>query len=219
MFGISCAPEMYNKIIHQALGGLTGVSSIYDDIIVHGKNEEERCRNLELLLQRIQAKGLTLSVDKCHFNMPQIEFMGHILSEHGIGVAESKVTATRDARRPQIVSEVKSFMGLVNFTIRFIPNLATLGESLNRLMKKEQPFVWGKEQDAAFVKLKEVLTNASSLAYFDVNAKTQVIADACPVGLGAVLVQIQGEDYKIICYASVYCRISNADTLKRRKKR
>jgi hypothetical protein len=86
---------MYNKIIHQALSGLTGVSSIYDDIIVHGKNEEEHNRNLELLLQRIQAKGLTINVDKCHLNMPQIEFMGHILSEHGIGVAESKVTANR----------------------------------------------------------------------------------------------------------------------------
>ena len=97
MFGISCAPEMYNKIIHQALSGLTGVSSIYYDIIVHGKNEEELNQNLELLLQRIQPKGLTLSVDKCHFNMPQIEFMGQILSEHGIGVAESKVTAIREA--------------------------------------------------------------------------------------------------------------------------
>ena len=69
-------------------------------------------------------------------------------------------------------------------------------------MKKEQPFVWGKEQDAAFVKWKEALANASTLAYFDVNAKTQVIADANPVGLGAVLAQKQGEDYKIICYAS-----------------
>ena len=47
-----------------------------------------------------------------------------------------------------------------------------------------------------------VLANVSTLAYFDVNAKTQVIADASPVGLGAVLVQKQGEDYKIICYAS-----------------
>ena len=108
MFGISCAPEMYNKIIHRALGGLTGFSSIYDDIIVHGKNEEEHIRNLEILLQRTQAMELTLSVDKCHFNMPQIEFTGHILSEHGIGVAESRVTAIREARRPQTVSEVKS---------------------------------------------------------------------------------------------------------------
>jgi hypothetical protein len=69
-------------------------------------------------------------------------------------------------------------------------------------MKKEQPFVWDKEQNTAVVKLKEALANASTLAYFDVNAKTQVIADVSPVGLGAVLVQIQGEDYKIICYAS-----------------
>jgi hypothetical protein len=193
---------MYNKIIQQALSGLTGVISIYDDIIVHGKHEEEHNRNLELLLRRIQARGLTLNVDKCHFNMPQMKFMGHILSEHGIGVAESKVTAIREAQRPQTVSEVKSFIGLVNFMGRFIPNLATLGEPLNRLMKKEQPFVWGKEQDAAFVKLKEALTNASTLAYFDVKAKTRVIADASPVGLGAVIVQKQGEDYTIICCAS-----------------
>jgi hypothetical protein len=109
---------------------------------------------------------MTLNVDKCHFNMPQIEFMGHILSEHGIGVAESKVTAIREARRRQTVSEVKSVMELG----RFIPNLAMLGEPLNRLMKKEQQFVWGKEQDTAFVKLKEALVSASTLAYFDVNA-------------------------------------------------
>ena len=85
MFGIRCAPEMYNKIIHQALSGLTGVISIYDAIIVHGKHEKEHNRNLELLLQLIQARGLTLNIDKCHFNMPQIKFVGHILSEHGIG--------------------------------------------------------------------------------------------------------------------------------------
>jgi hypothetical protein len=90
----------------------------------------------------------------------------------------------------------KEFYGIGNF------HLATIGEPLNRLMKKEQPFVWGKEQDAAFAKLKEALANASTLAYFDVNAKTQVIAYVSPVGLGAILVQKQGEDYKIICYVS-----------------
>jgi hypothetical protein len=93
-------------LIHQALSGLTGVISIYDAIIVHGKHEKEHNRNLELLLQLIQARGLTLNIDKCHFNMPQIKFVGHILSEHGIGVAESKVTAIREARRPPTFSEV-----------------------------------------------------------------------------------------------------------------
>jgi hypothetical protein len=134
--------------------------------------------------------------------MERIEFMGHILSEHGIGVSESKVQAIKEARKPQTVTEVKSFMGLVNFTGRFIPNLATIAEPLNRLMRKNQPFSWGPEQDAAFEKLKPCLANNTNLAYFDVNAETQVIADASPVGLGAVLIQKQGEFHRIICYAS-----------------
>ncbi|CAC5425334.1 unnamed protein product [Mytilus coruscus] len=202
MFGISCAPEMYNKIIHQALGGLPGVNSIYDDIIVHGKSEEEHNRNLEQLLCRLLEKGLTLNIDKCQFNMERIEFMGHILSEHGIGVSDSQLQAIKEARKPQTVTEVKSFMGLVNFTGRFIPNLATIAEPLNRLMKKNKPFNWGPEQDDAFEKLKQCLANNTNLAYFDINADTQVIADASPVGLGAVLVQKQGDSHKIICYAS-----------------
>ncbi|CAC5368427.1 unnamed protein product [Mytilus coruscus] len=202
MFGISCAPEMYNKIIHQALGRLSGVNSIYDDIIVHGKSDKEHDHNLEQLLCRLEETGLPLNIEKCQFNMERIEFMGHILSEHGIGVSESKVQAVKEARKPKTVTEVKSFVGLVNFTWRFIPNLATIAEPLNRLMKKNKPFNWGPEQDDAFEKLKQCLANNTNLAYFDINVDTQVIADASPVGLGAVLVQKQGDSHKIICYAS-----------------
>ena len=183
---------------YQALSGLPGINSIYDDIVVHRKSEKEYNRNLEQLLCRLQEKD----IDKCQFNMERIEFMGHILSEHGIGVSESKVQAIKEARKPQTVTEVKSCMGLVNFTGRFIPNLATIAEPLNRLMRKNQPFSWGPEQDAAFEKLKPCLANNTNLAYFDVNAETQVIADASPVGLGAVLIQKQGEFHRIICYAS-----------------
>ena len=117
-FGISCAPEMYNKIIHQALCGLTSVSSLYDDIIVHGKNEEEHNRNLEL--QRIQAKGLTLNTDKCHFNMPQIEFMGHIYigtrnrssREQSYFYPLSAVTANRFGSKE--FYRIGKFHGLIN---------------------------------------------------------------------------------------------------------
>jgi hypothetical protein len=106
LFGISCAPEMYNKIIHQALSGLPGVNSIYDDIVVHGKFEEEHNRNLEELLCRLQEKGLTLNIDNCQFNMERIEFMGHTLSEHGIGVSESKLQAIKEARKQSLKKTV-----------------------------------------------------------------------------------------------------------------
>ncbi|XP_062613747.1 uncharacterized protein K02A2.6-like [Saccostrea cucullata] len=202
LFGVSCAPEMYNKIIQQTLGDLPGVNAIYDDVVVHGSTEQEHRRNLESVLKRLEDSGMTLNIEKCQFNMEKIDFMGYVLSEHGIGIADSKVQAIRSARTPQSVSEVRSFLGLVNFAVRFIPNLSTVAEPLNRLLRKDQSFAWGREQNEAFDKLKDCLANVSTLAYFDVNAKTQVIADASPVGLGAVLVQEQQGKPKIISYAS-----------------
>ncbi|XP_033760746.1 uncharacterized protein K02A2.6-like [Pecten maximus] len=83
MFGISCTPEMYQRI-KQALHGCTGVRNIFDDIIVHGKTKQELDENLEGLFVRLREKGLTLNDDNCKLNLQELEFMGHILSSKGI---------------------------------------------------------------------------------------------------------------------------------------
>ncbi|VDI17945.1 Hypothetical predicted protein [Mytilus galloprovincialis] len=202
MFGINCAPEMYNKVMSQVFQGLEGVRNIFDDVVVYGSTSNEHNDRLDAVLQRLEERGLTLNIVKCKFNMANIEFMGHMLSEHGIGVSQSKVEAIVNARRPESVSEIRSFLGLVNFVGRFIPNLATVAEPLHRLLHKETKFQWGPEQNDSFEKLKKGLVDASDLSYFSLKAKTQVIADASPVGLGAVLVQKQNDEYKVICYAS-----------------
>ena len=49
--------------------------------------------------------------DKCEFYMPSTEFMGHLLSEHGIGPTESKVQHILNARRAELAAEVRSFLG------------------------------------------------------------------------------------------------------------
>lgn len=81
-----------------------------------------------------------MNAGKCQFNMTHIEFMGHILSSHGIGMAKTKVDAIVNARRPETVSEVRSFLGLVNFSGPFIPNLATTAEPLRKLTRNNVPF-------------------------------------------------------------------------------
>ena len=202
MFGISCAPEMYNKLIHQALEGIEGVHSIFDDIVVHAGSTQEHDAILEKVLQRLSERGLTLNADKCQIGLDRIEFMGHVLSEHGISLAESKTEAVLNARRPESVAEVRSFLGLVNFSSRFIPDLATIAEPLRRLTKKSEPFEWGQQQEESFNRLKQELSNSCTLKYYDTSANTQVIADASPVGLGAVLVQEQDDQYRVISYAS-----------------
>ena len=201
MFGINCASEMYNKVMNQVFQGLEGAKNMFDDVFVHGATKEDYDKRLEDILKRLQEKELTLNIDKCNFNMDKIEFMGHMLSAHGIGVSQSKVDAVVQARRPESTSEVRSFLGLVNFVARFIPDLATKAVPLHRLLHKDAKFRWGPEQEKSFNQLKQSLVDASNLSYFDLNAETQVIADASPVGIGVVLVQKQNNEYKVICYA------------------
>ena len=202
MFGISSAPEVYQHVIQQALQDCEGVANISDDIIVHGRNTEEHDKRLQRVLERLKEKNLTLNAGKCRFHMTQMVFMGLVLTNNGIGPAEDKVKAIVDAREPQSASEVRSFLGLANYNARFIPDFATVAEPLRRLTKKGVRFEFGDEQRKAFNELKMRLSSAETLGYFDKDAKTLIIADASPVGLGAILIQEQQGRKRVISYAS-----------------
>ena len=201
-FGISMAPEIYQNVIHQVIADCEGTENISDDIIVHGRGTEEHDANLEKTMQRIREKGLTLNPEKCQFRMSELEFVGHTVSGRGISPTEARVKAVAEAEEPKNASEVRSFLGLVNFSAKFIPNLATKAEPLRRLTRKGTEFIWGTEQAEAFAQLKEDLAKSENLAGFDKDASTQVVTDASPVGLGAVLLQTQKGETRVISYAS-----------------
>ena len=94
----------------------------------------------------LKHRGLTLNKAKCIFRMNRIEFMGHLLSERGTGPTESRVKALQEARAPNDSAEVRRFLGLVNFSGRFISDLFTKAEPLRRLTHKNVPFKWEKDQ-------------------------------------------------------------------------
>ena len=202
MFGISSAPEEYQQIVQQVLQGCPGVHNISDDIIIHDSSQQEHDERLFRVLDRLKERNVTLNKGKCKFNMDKLVFMGHVLTPHGIEPAEDKVKAVLEARRPESASEVRSFLGLVQFNSRYIPDLATVFEPLRKLTQKNVTFVWGSEQDIAFQKLKQRLANADTLGYFQKNAKTKIVVDASPVGLGGILIQTQDGEDRIISYAS-----------------
>ena len=128
--------------------------------------------------------------------------MGLLVSKYGVGPTEEKVRAVLEANRPSTPTEVRSFLGMVGFSARFIPNLAAVSEPLRAISRKGVPFVWRSEQEKSFQELKKQLASAPVLAYFDKDAHTRVIADASPVGLGAVLVQDKNGESRVVCYAS-----------------
>ena len=178
-------------------------------MIVHAPTEEEHDKRSENVIRVLSSRVLTLNRDKRQFKMSHLEFMGHVLSACGIGPAHVKVKAVVDARELTNAAEVRSFLSLVNFTARFIPDLATVSAPLRHLTKSLESFVWGPEQKQLFDELKKPLSSAETLGYFDKNAPTKVIADASPVGLGAVLVQEQREELRVITYAS--CSLSDTE--------
>ena len=203
MFGISSAPELYQHTIQQALAGCEGAYNIHDNIIIHGRTVDEHDSRLRKTMECIREKGLTLNKEKCVFRMSQLTFMGYLLSSKGIGPTESRLEAVVRAKEPKNAGEVRSFLGLVNFSARFIPNLASITEPLRELTRKDVPFVWGAVQQTAFDALKSSLGRAETLAYFDSNAEeTKLITDASPVGLGAVLTQVTQGQECVIAYAS-----------------
>ena len=176
-------------VLHQVLQECDGAHNILDDVIVHAPTKEEHEKRFENVVRVLSTKGLALNRDKCQFKMSHLKFMGHVLSSRGIGPANVKVKAVVDAREPTNAAEVRSLLGLVNFTARFIPDLATVSAPLCQLTKSGESSVWGPEQQQSFDELKKRLSSAETLGYFDKNAQTKVIADASPVGLGAVLVR------------------------------
>lgn len=202
MFGISCAPEIFQKIMEKLLAKCEGCLNYVDDIIIYGDTEENHNIRLKAVLDTLRDNNVALNVGKCVLGVKQIKFLGHVLSESGISPSIDKIKDIQNFRSPKTAEEVRSFLGLVNYVGKFIPDLATLTYELRILMKKETEFRWSDKQQAAFEILKKALTSDAVLGYFDKNDRTRIFVDASPVAVGGVLMQQNSRGWRVIAYAS-----------------
>lgn len=202
MFGITCAPEIFQKTLEQVLSGLEGCLNFIDDILIFGSTQEEHDGRLQNAMKRLKTFDVTLNMEKCIFGVTNVEFLGHNLSADGITPTIDKVEAVKQFRPPETAEETRSFLGLINYVGKFIPDLATITDPLRKLTRSDVPFEWDQEQDNAFQKLKQYISSDLVLGYYNVKDRTQVIADASPVGLGAILIQFNENGPRIITYAS-----------------
>ena len=139
-FGINAAGKVFQNATQQALQGLHGVRNIVDDIIVWGRTQTEHDDNLQALLQRLRETGLTAKKSKCLFNMDSLWFM--TLTKNGIKPDQEKVVAIKNTLPPTNVTELRSFLGLVNYCSKFIPNFSTITAPLRKLDRKDIPWRW-----------------------------------------------------------------------------
>lgn len=206
-FGINSASEVFQNVIGHTIDGIGdskgGAMNISDDIIIGGVDQDSHDKALECVFERLLNKGLTLNLPKCEFNKDKIEFYGMVFSANGMEPSPSRLEALLSMKIPESVADIRSLLGMTNYSARFIPNYSTITEPLRSLTKHSTKFKWGTEQQQAFDSLINHLSKCPVVSYFDTSKPTEVIVDASPVGLGAILAQYDEEGIgTIVAYAS-----------------
>ena len=161
--------------------------SLYlDDILITGETEEH-LENLETVLHKLETAGLRLSRSKCTFMAPEVEYLGHKISPQGLHPTPDKIKAIRNAPKPESVSELKSFLGLLSYYSRFLPNATSTLTPLYSLLQSNKKWAWSSKEQAAFDTAKGMLHSTSLLVHYDTTKPLILACDASPYGVGAVL--------------------------------
>ena len=156
----------FQRLMEVVLHGLIrDVCLVYfDGVVVVGLSWEEHLTNVIRVLDCLRTAGLKLKPQKCNFAQSKVECLGHVVSAAGVMTDPAKLKAVHDFPAPADVNHLRSFLGLASYNRHFVPNFAKVAGSLHALTKKEVPFVWTRECQKAFEKLKILLTSSPILA-------------------------------------------------------
>ena len=174
-FGISSAPEEYQRRMHDIVQGLPGVEVIVDDILVYGcgatqaEYTRDHDNNLKKLLDRARENNLKLNRKKLKLHLTEVRHMGHILTSTGVRADPMKIKAIVEMPRPQDKKAVERLLGTVQYLSRFLPKLSDVSKPLRQLTEKEVVFTWQQQLEEAFTHIKNLVTSSPVLKYYNVN--------------------------------------------------
>ena len=202
-FGISSAPEYFQRAMEKILDGLKGVICLMDDILVYGSDPSQHWARLHKVLERIESSGMTLRKEKCEFGLTEVKFLGHVVSGSTIKPDPGKIEAIVNMLPPSNKTEARRFTGMVNYLMKFSRKLAELCTPIYKVSGSKSEWYWGPDQQQAFEDVKKEMSKKPVLCTFDLRAKHRVSADASKNALGAVLLQLAGENkWQPVEYAS-----------------
>ena len=209
-FGLKTAPAIFQGMMEDIFGDLLGrtVLIYLDDILIFSSSEEEHFDHVKEVLSRLRANRLLAKLEKCVFSARSVDFLGYVISDKGISIAQDKVDTILAWPKPLKRRELKAFLGTANFNRKFVESYSEIVAPLLALDSKEvKDFsnAWSSDCDAAFRALKLAMASTPVLKHVDFNLPFVVETDASDYALGAVLLQpesLESSVFHPVAYAS-----------------
>lgn len=202
-FGVASSPAIWQRTVDGLFAGLDGVLCFVDDILISAPNIETHNSRLITVLGILNEHNMHIKKEKCLFAVSSVSYLGFEIDAEGIHKTDGKIKAIKNVKVPSTVSELRSFIGLVNFYGKFVPDLSTIAAPLYDLLKKDVDFNWDDGCQHAFKQLKEELTSKRFLTHYQPDLPVRLACDASAYGLGAVLSHVlPGGEERPIAYAS-----------------
>ena len=174
---------------------LPGARTVADDIIIYSEGDTveaatvDHDRKLKAFFDRCRKRNIKINKDKFMLREKEMPYIGHLLTAKGVKPDQEKIAAITNMEKPTDVKGLQRLLGMANYPTKFLENLSDICELIRKLTHKENAWNWTFEQDEAFKKLKEAVTKAPVLKYFDSKMETTLQCDASGLGLGATLMQ------------------------------
>jgi len=203
-FGLVNAPATFSRIMRKLLNGLRDIHNYLDDVLEHTGDWCSHMVRLREFLLRVQQANLALKPSKCFVGFAELVFLGHKVGHSGVSPSEDLINKIRQASPPTTKKQLRSFLGLVGYYRNFVPNFAAIAVPLTELTKKGAPnvLVWTEIHGQAFQSLKEAVLRPPVLCLPDVSKPFILQTDASADGIGAILLQDDGDVKHPVAFAS-----------------
>ncbi|GBN70242.1 Transposon Ty3-I Gag-Pol polyprotein [Araneus ventricosus] len=216
-FGLCNASATFQRFIDEVTRGLPGVYSFVDDILIASKNHEDHYQHLKTLFARLDEYGLCINVSKCIFGALTIDFLGFNLSENGIKPLPDKVKCILDFPKPDTLTQLRRFLGMLNFYRCFIPKAAHIlapivqfleghtnkKKSRSSVRKSFEQLKWNENAEQAFLAAKKAIAEATLLRHPIPGAQLSLWGDASDVAIGGTLSQLSQGKWEPIAFFSM----------------
>lgn len=188
-YGIKTATAIFQKAMLSIVGHLRWLNVYVDDLIIGANDRQEMSEKLEKVFQILESRNVKVNERKCELMRTEIVFLGHLVSWDGIRPAPGRVDTIRKAEAPKNVKELQSYLGLLNYSMKFIPNLSKFLQIFHVLLEKDRKYVWTKKMQKSFEDSKILLSSDQMLIHYDPEKECVIYTDASDAGMAAVLCQ------------------------------